>query len=210
MSHVIVTIGREFGSGGREFGRRLAEELGIAYYDKEILLEIDKRTPYSLSYIQNVSENRPVVLPPINYGNSFLLYKDAGMEQHTDVFRTQSDILKEISEKGSCVIIGRGADYVLRDKHPYRIFVYADIASRIERCKKRANDEEKTYTDKKWTRYIRSVDKKRRAFYDFYTGVEWGRKENYDLMVNTTNGDIKAMAHHCAMMIKDLMSSEER
>lgn len=197
----LITIGRQFGSGGRELGRRLADDLGIAYYDKEILLEIEKRTPYSLNYIENVSEDRPVVLPPISYGNSFLAYRDINMEQSNDIHSVQVGIMKEVAQKSSCVIIGRGADYVLRDFHPFRIFVYADMDSRIERCKKREKDGEKL-TDKQLLKYIRSIDKKRKNFYDFYTGVEWGQKENYDLMINTTNVDIKQLAKHLADFIK--------
>jgi cytidylate kinase len=206
----IITIGRQFGSGGRELGRRLADELGIAYYDREILLEVEKRTDYSLNYIENVSEDRPIILPPINYGNSFMVYRDVNMEQSNDVHAMQAKFLKEAAEKSSCVIIGRGADYILRDKKPYRIFVYADMESRLKRCRTRQRENEAKMSDKKFIRFIKSIDKKRRQFYDFYTGIEWGEKSNYDLMINTSNVDIKQLAHNLALLIKDIYAEQEK
>lgn len=206
----IITIGRQFGSGGRELGRRLADELGIAYYDREILLEVEKRTDYSLNYIENVSEDRPVILPPINYGNSFMVYRDVNMEQSNDVHAMQAKFLKEAAEKSSCVIIGRCADYILRDKNPYRIFVYADMDSRLKRCRTRQRENEAKMSDKKFIRFIKSIDKKRRQFYDFYTGIEWGEKSNYDLMINTSNVDIKQLAHNLALLIKDIYAEQEK
>ena len=133
----IITIGREFGSGGRELGRRLADELGIAYYDREILLEIQKRTPYCLAYIERVSEEKSFSLPPIHYGMSFDNGYDTVLKQDNDVHIAQNEFLKEIASKSDCVIIGRAADYVLRDLHPIRIFVYADMETKLKRCRER-------------------------------------------------------------------------
>ena len=205
----IITIGRQFGSGGRELGRRLADELAVAYYDREILLEVEKKTDYSLNYIENVSEDRPIILPPINYGNSFMIYRDVNFEQSNEVHAAQDKILKKAAAKSSCVIIGRGADYVLRDFHPFRIFVYADMEARLKRCRERQKEDEAKMSDRQFIRFIRSVDKKRRQFYDFYTGVEWGEKENYDLMINTSHVDLKQVAHTLALLIKGIYADEK-
>ena len=129
----IITIGREFGSGGRELGRRLAEKLGYAYYDKEIIDEIAKNTPYSKEYIEEVSEADPVPLFPIRYGSTLNPSPDPGVSMALDVLSAQNKILRDLALKSDCVIIGRAADYLLRDLHPYRIFVYATIESRLQR-----------------------------------------------------------------------------
>lgn len=196
----IITIARQFSSGGREFGRRLADELKIAYYDKEILDDIAKKTPFSMAYIKEVSEHRPIILPPINYGHSFTLYPDISMQQTIEVQTTQNDLIKEYANQSSCVIIGRGADYTLRDMKPFRIFVYADIENRIERCRQREGNEH--LTDKELKKMILRIDKKRRDYYEYYTGLKWGDKDNYDLLINTSNLDIKLLAHNFAALIR--------
>ncbi len=205
---LIITIAREFSSGGRELGRRIADELHIAYYDKEILEGIQKKTPYSMSYIEEVSENRPVVLPPINYGSSFSLYPDVSLQQSIDVHTAQIDIIKEFAEKSDCVIIGRGADYTLRDLHPFKIFVYSDMDTKVERCRQR-EAKDSTLTDKKLMKKIKAVNKKRKDYYEYYTGRTWGDRENYDLMINTSHMDIKTISHNLATMIKAIMDQNK-
>ncbi len=199
----IITIGREFGSGGRELGKRLADELHIPYYDKEILEEVKKRSPYGMTYIEEVSEKRPYSIPTLHFGNSFLYYKDVALEQNIDVHSLQNDILKEIAAKSSCIIIGRGADYTLREFKPFNIFVYADMDSKVNRCKSRLKDGE-TITDKELIKNIKMTDKKRKSFYEFYTGKKWGDKSSYDLMINTSNANIKQMAKNIADLIRDI------
>lgn len=201
----IITIGRQFGSGGRELGKRLADELSIAYYDKEILEGIEKKTSYSLSYIKEVSENRPFILPNLSYGHSFSLYNDINLKQSIDVHSAQNDIIKEYANKSSCVIIGRGADYTIRDLNPFRIFVYADLEARIKRTKDR--DDASNMNDKQLLRMIKQIDKKRKAYYEYYTGKKWGDKDSYDLMINTSNVSIKVIAHDLAVLIKSIYTN---
>ena len=198
---LIITIGREFGSGGRELGRRIADILGIAYYDKEILLEMEKNTPYCLEYIEQVSEQKPVPLLPIHYGVTFSMLGNPQLDQSIEIFSSKTKVLKELAEKSSCVIIGRCADDILKDYHPTRVFVYADMASKIERCKERAVAGEKT-DDKSLTKKIKSIDKNRSKYYEFYTGKKWGDKENYDIMVNTSGRSIKELAEGIASYLK--------
>ena len=189
----IITIGREFGSGGRELGRRLARELGFDYYDKEILTEIAKHTSLSEEYVQQVVENQPRQLFPITVGRSFLYVDTQPLQQASTVFRAQQEIIREMAERSNCVIVGRCADYILRDKKPFRIFVYADMQSRIDRCRSRAAEGE-NMTDKEYKQQITSMDKSRARYYDFYTDMKWGDKLNYELCINTTNQDIPALA----------------
>ncbi len=197
----IITIGREFGSGGRELGRRLARELGFDYYDKEILTEIAKHTSLSEEYVQQVVENQPRQLFPITVGRSFLYVDTQPLQQASTVFQAQQEIIREMAERSSCVIVGRCADYILRDKKPFRIFVYADMQSRIDRCRSRAAEGE-NMTDKEYKQQITSMDKSRARYYDFYTDMKWGDKLNYELCINTTNQDIPTLVEFLARIFK--------
>lgn len=197
----IITIGREFGSGGRELGRRFAEELGIEYYDKEILTAIAKHTSLSEQYVSQILEKQPHSLYPIAIGQSFTTLNQYYVGQIQSVYRAQSEIINSLADKSDCVIIGRCADYILRDKHPYRIFVYADIESRIVRCKKRSPESE-NLSDKQIEKHIKAIDKDRAKFYSYFTGNKWGARENYDLCVNTTNTDIKQLVVNLSKMFK--------
>ncbi len=195
----IVTVGREFGSGGRELGRRLAEELGIAYYDKEIITEIARRTELSEQYVQQIVEHKPVVLYPIHVGRSFYPALDAAAAQSSAVYHEQHEIIREMAEKSDCVIVGRCADYILRDKKPLRLFVYADEASKLARCRAKAPENER-FTDRKLARLIRKIDAERAHYYYFYTGKKWGDPLNFDVCINTTNTQIKALAKAIARL----------
>lgn len=186
----IITIGREFGSGGREVGKRLADTLGIAYYDNEIITKIAERTELAEGYVQHVMENGPSAILPITIGRSFYVGADPVMEQNNLIYREQSRLIRELAEKSDCVIVGRSADYILREMHPLRLFIYADMEHRMERCRKRAPEHEH-FTDKELRRHIQDVDKKRARYYQFFTGQTWGERLNYDLCVNTSNGDLK-------------------
>lgn len=197
----IITIGRQFGSGGRELGRRLSDELGFAYYDREIVEEIAKRTELSETYVQNIIEHRPFVAFPIHIGQSFLASADPVQQQNQEIFQTQCSILNEMSEKSDCVIVGRCADYILSEKRPLRIFVYADMDSRIKRCREKQPENE-DLTDREMKNRILDMDRQRSSYYEFYTGNKWSDPENYDILVNTSNLEIKAMAKMIAAAIK--------
>ncbi len=186
MKKIIITIGREFGSGGREFGQRLAEAMQIAYYDREIITEIAKRTSMAERYIRQIVERRPIHPFPLTIGQTFCLSAHPVQEQALSIYRAQSRILEEMARKSDCVIVGRCADYILQDRNPFRIFIYADMKSKLERCRNRANPKEKQLSDKDLTRQIQSVDRHRADYYEFYTGQSWGNRLNYDLCLNTS------------------------
>lgn len=186
----IITIGRQFGSGGRELGRRLAEELGFEYYDKEIVSEIAKHTSLSEEYVQQIIECTPHRLYPITTAHSMSMNEDYSFRQIQTIYEAQSEILKEMADKGNCVIVGRCADYILRDYKPFRIFVHATLESRLNRCRQKGSEEEH-YTDRQLKRKIRKIDRGRDRYYSFYTGQQWGDKDNYDMCINTTDTKIK-------------------
>ena len=203
----IITIGREFGSGGRELGRRISEKLQIAYYDQEIITEIAKRTSTSEDYVRHVTESKPIVSFPIHVRQSFYAGTNAMYERSMEVYAEQHKLLKELSDKSDCVIVGRCADYILRDKKPLRIFVYADAESKIKRCiERKSGDEELTEAQMK--KAMADIDRNRAKYYEFFSGQKWGAKENYDLMVNTSNVDIKKLADAFATYLQNAMAQD--
>ena len=189
----IITIGREFGSGGRELGRRLSEHLGIAYYDQEIIAEIAKRTALSEAYVRQITENRPLTSFPIHFGGRFCALSDPLLQQSISIYSEQHRLLCELAEKSDCIIVGRCADYVLRDSHPFRIFVYADAQSKLMRCMERRTPEE-TLSEQDMKRKITEIDRNRARYYAFFSGQKWGARENYDLLVNTSGQSVKKQA----------------
>ena len=189
----IITIGREFGSGGRELGRRLSEHLGIAYYDQEIIAEIAKRTALSEAYVRQITENRPLTSFPIHFGGRFCALPDPLLQQSISIYSEQHRLLCELAEKSDCIIVGRCADYVLRDSHPFRIFVYADAQSKLMRCMERRTPEE-TLSEQDMKRKITEIDRNRARYYAFFSGQKWGARENYDLLVNTSGQSVKKQA----------------
>lgn len=186
----IITIGREFGSGGREIGRRLAEHLHFAYYDQEIVKEIAKRTDMAEEYIRNIEERQPIPLLPITIGRTFTLPPNAITDQAQTVYAEQCKVIREMAQKSDCVIVGRCADYVLRELLPFRLFIYADMKSKIERCRKKGQEKD-ILNNQELQRKILSVDKSRSKYYQFYTDQVWGDKKNYDLCINTSAIEIK-------------------
>ena len=196
----IITISREFGSGGRELGRRLAEELSIVYYDQEIVTELIERTGFAKEYVKQAEERIPLPLLPITTAHTFGIGSNIAIEQQLSIYNHESDIIKEMAEKSDCVIVGRCADYVLRDMDPFRIFVYADIDSKMKRCRERGDDA-KDMSEKELKQKISSVDKKRSRYYQFYTDNNWGDRINYDLCINTSSKDIKVLAKKLADFI---------
>lgn len=185
MNH-IITISREFGSGGREIGKRLADRLGYSYYDREIIEELAKETGLSEQYIQNISE-RGIYPYAFQFAKSFIKYQGIKNNQ-TELLVLQTKVLKQIAQKGNCIIIGRGADSILKEYKPLNIFVYANKKSKINRCRQKNTEE---LTDRELEKKIAQIDKNRKSYHDLISNTEWGKKENYDLCINTSDIEIK-------------------
>lgn len=198
----VITISREFGSGGRELGKRLAEMLQVAYYDKEIVSAISEKSSLAESYVNQIIEQRIVTYYPITIATSFAsMPYDAMGQINRSIYTAQADILKEMAEKSDCVIVGRCADFILRDYKPLNIFVYADMPSKMERCRER-EDDMSHLSDRELQRRIQGIDKARARYYSSYTGQSWGDKLNYHLCVNTSGHDVKAHAAAIATMLE--------
>jgi cytidylate kinase len=200
--NTIITIGREFGSGGRELGYKLAKELGYAYYDKQILSEIVEETKFSKEYVQEILENKISYMLPTTFSVGMSIGNEYQIQQMQNIIKAQTEVITNMATKSSCVIVGRCADYILKDVENiqlFRIFVYADMDSKMQRCKDRAPEGE-NFTDKELEKHIKSVDKNRSSYYSDFTLQKWGDKSNYDMCINTTNINIDDIIPHLSKM----------
>ena len=173
-NNYIITIGREYGSGGFEIGKKLAEKLGIKFYDKNLIDEVAKKSGIHIDMLHKGDEKAiSSWLNPV-YQNGTL---------NDRIFWAQSDVIREIAETESCVIIGRCADYILKENdNVIKIFIQAPFADRVARiCNKyliELPDEAK--------KEIIKTDKQRRSYYEFYTDYTWGGRKHMDLVVNSS------------------------
>lgn len=188
----IITISREFGSGGRELGKRIADVLGYAYYDREIITAIAEKHKMNEHYVENVLENGFPVAFPISYGRTFS-FTDVAGQQAIDLLSSQCSILKELAAKENCVIVGRSANIILEDFNPLNIFVYADIESKIKRCRERASEDEQL-TDNEMKRKFKQIDAGRAKHQRFLSDAKWGDKSGYHMCINTSGLVIKNIA----------------
>ncbi len=190
MSGSVITISRQYGSGGRFVGRKLAEKLKIPFYDNELISMAAKESGFSESLFENAEKNTTYSLL---YSLSMFGTSTGGMyglPLSDKVFLIQSDIIKKVASQGPCVIVGRCADYVLREnKNVIHFFLYSDIEHRIARVIKYYNLEEK-----KAKETIEKTDKKRSAYYNYYTGERWGEMKNYHLSINTDSVGVENCA----------------
>lgn len=188
MSKVIITIGRELGSGGRTIGKEVANRLGIEYYDRQIIDEAAKLSGLSAEYIREAEENITNsflynLVMNTAYGYPISSNPNNAMPLSTQIFLAQQDAIVKLAEKGSCVIVGRCADYVLKDRERLlRCFIYAPLESRV----RRAVNEYGADRDGA-EKMIRQMDKKRSSRYNAYTDQIWGSRANYDLMIDSAS-----------------------
>jgi cytidylate kinase len=188
----IITISREFGSGGRELGKRLAEALGVPCYDHEIIEMIARENGFDERYVANVSERSIEAAYPLTIGHRFAMTDFPIMDQPIQVAVAQRKILENFAEKGDCVIVGRCADVILHAYDPLRIFVCASLDSKVARCEARAPEGE-NLTRKEMEKQIHQIEKSRAQFREMYTDSKWGAKETYDLCINTSHREIKTL-----------------
>ena len=183
MGKVIITIGRQYGSSGRYIGELTAKELGIPFYDEELIsLAAEKSDLCAEAIAQADERNASSLLYTLAMGSTAMLHSPQyNMPVNDKLFLVQSDIIKDIANKGSAVIIGRCADYVLRD-NPCRFSVFFHADARI-RAKKIA--ERNGITETEAMTLISKTDRRRANYYNFYTGNKWGVAENYDLCIDS-------------------------
>jgi cytidylate kinase len=178
MDCFAVTIAREYGSGGRLIGRELAEELGVAFYDREIIALASQESGLHEDFIQTMEQKKASGF----FYNLFMHYQELPIPEQ--VFLAQSNVIKALAEKGSCVIIGRCADYVLAEaKNCIRVFVHAPIETRVRNVRDKYHEGQGDLEE-----YIRKQDKGRAAYYDFFTQSKWGKAQNYSLCIDSSIG----------------------
>ena len=179
MTKRIITISREFGSGGRFIGEEVAKKLGIAYYDKNIINEIAEKSGLSPEYIQENAELSP---KKSLFAYAFAGRDITGKSVEDMVYEAQRKVILELADKESCVIIGRNADYILKDRDDVlNVFIHGDTPEKIQRITRLYNVEEQ-----KAVKMMADTDKRRMANYNFYTDQKWGKASNYTLCLNSS------------------------
>ena len=179
MAKRIITISREFGSGGRFVGEEVAKKLGIAYYDKNVINEIAEKSGLSPEYIQENAELSPK--------KGMFAYALAGRDitgrsVEDMVYEAQRKVILELAEKASCVIIGRNADYILKDRDDVlNVFIHGNMPEKTQRIIRLYNVDEK-----KAVKMMADTDKRRMTNYNFYTEQKWGKASNYTLCLNSS------------------------
>ena len=208
----IITISREFGSGGREIGKRLADALGYAYYDREIVTAIAEKHCLDENYVSYALDGGMFRNIPVHFGRTFS-YSPTLVSNETKLFAEQNKLLKEIAAQGNCVIVGRAADVILREFHPFNLFVYADMPAKVQRCQERAEESEHL-SAKQMERKIKRIDADRKRYHGMISDVPWGDKRGYHLCVNTTDRQIKdlipLLAQYIELWMEEHSPKEEK
>lgn len=186
-SPLIVTLGRQMGCGGRELGRLLADRLGIGYYDKELLVDSATAAGMSPEFLKSRDEQSPTFMSSVMtfaYGHSpFNFYGAPSVIGDDNLYALQSDYIRQLGERESCVIVGRTADYILRD-HPRMVSVF--LYATPEDCARRIMERGDVKTLEEARALATRTNKIRASYYNFYTDRKWGRAATYDLCVNTS------------------------
>lgn len=193
MRNRIVTISREFGSGGRTVGKKLAQKLQIPCYDQEIIEKIAAESGFAEDYIRDRSEYSPHTSW---IANAFSERSFSGVNNQDAIWMLQRKIILDLAEQGPCVIVGRCADYILRDVADcLRVFIHADFDKRVKRIVEVYGE-----TDVPTEKRLRDKDKRRAAYYQFYTDTKWGLAQNYHISLDSGTIGID----RCVKLLADL------
>lgn len=206
---IIVTVDREFGSGGHEVAKRVAERLGIPFYDEEIIAMAAANTGYQEEYIRDNDEKAP----DISFSNMFSGFDNFQTSPFAKIQEEEFNIIREIASQGSCVIVGRAADYILAEERHVSIFLFAPFEERVRRKLQIHNtaEPENLFDVPTVEKAVRQIDKQRRRYYEFYTDNKWGGRDEYDLLINTSRAGVEGAVEIIEAYIKggkdkDLMS----
>ena len=207
MKKTIITISRQFGSGGREVGEKLAKDLGIPFYDKELIeiaakesgmdpeLFVEDDTRTSLGFH---------LIGALGYSLGGPLSTITELSLNDRLYLVQSQVIEQVAQEGPCVIVGRCADYVLSDRDDVlNVYIHANMNDRIKRAVHSYEVDERNVEDS-----IHKIDKRRANYYEYYTDRKWGRAENYDLSINTSTFDVDGAVQIIKDVIKDLSKEE--
>lgn len=174
MNDQIITITREFGSGGRTIGKRVAKELEIPCYDEELLEEMVKESGFVKEYIEEQAEGSAGWL------NSIFSYNTIGMTNQDKLWIIQQNLILDVAKKGPCVIVGRCADYILREQNILSVFIHADMEHRANRIVREYGERDISPKQR-----LEDKDRRRASYYRFYTDMKWGKAQNYHLSLDS-------------------------
>ena len=208
--NTIITIGRQFGSGGREIGENLARHFDIPYYDRELITRVAKDSGFCQEIIEN-NDERPtssflynLVMDTYSFGYNSSSFVDMPISHK--IFVAQFDTIKKIADEGPCVIVGRCADYALTDrKNVLSIFICANDECRIKRILSR-HDEVKS--EKEARDMMSKKDKQRQSYYNYYASAKWGHASTYDMTVNSSILGIDGTVKLISQFVEDFESGE--
>lgn len=176
MKNRVITISREFGSGGRTIGKKVAEKLGIPCYDSELIQELEKQTGFAADYVKEAGEYAPG-----GFLASALSNRMFGPTNEDILWAHQYKVITALAEKGPCVIVGRCADYILQDKADcLKVFIHADMAFRAHRIVEVYGERDQSPEER-----LKDKDKRRAAYHRFYTDMKWGHAQNYHITLNS-------------------------
>ena len=207
--NTIITIGRQFGSAGREIGEKVAAHFGIPCFDKELLTRAAKESGFCEEMIQNHDE-RPtnsflynLVMDTYSFGYNASSFVDMPISHK--VFLAQFDTVKKIADEGACVIVGRCADYALSEyKNVLNLFIYGDEDCRVKRIM-----EKYSLTEDKAREMINKKDKQRQSYYNYYSSKKWGRADSYDLCINSSVLGVDGTVKLIIQYIEDFESKDK-
>ena len=185
-SKYVITIGRSFGSGGRALGRIIADRLGIAFYDKMLLIKAAEKAGYNIEYFEQADERAPKItgsIIPFSMGFYPMSWVGDTAGSSDRVYKAQCDFMHELAQGDPCVIVGRSADYVLRDvDNVINIFIHAPL----DECAKRIVSRNDSHTLEEARALAERTNKLRAEFYNFYTDKRWGHATSYDLCLDSS------------------------
>ena len=200
MKKTIITISRQFGSGGRTVGRIVAEKLGIPFYDKELVEQVALESGFAPTFVEEHGEHSP--------GKTLFSYAFApqgvpgvmnGLSAGDFLWNIQCGVIMQLADKGPCVIVGRNADYILKDRPDVmHVYIHADMDFRANRIVKLYGESEKSPETR-----LKEKDKRRTVNYQHYTGRTWGNAENYDICLNTGKIGVEKAAEMILALLKE-------
>lgn len=199
----VITISRQYGSGGRDVGLALAKKLGIPFYDNELITMAAQESGFAPELFKNADQNasNSLLFSLSMYGSATGTFN---MPLGDQVFLIQSDIIKKIANEGPCIIIGRCADYILRDfPNSFSIFLHAPLERRLERAVEKYNIDPLKAKD-----IVTKADKKRSVYYSHFTGEKWGASENYHITVDTARMGLDGATEVLALIAGHLANSD--
>ena len=208
MSNYVISISREFGSGGRLIGKKLAAKLGIPCYDRTIIQKTAEKSGLSPDFIARAEERARsrfhLTIAPIGIGAPS--FANQGIPVSHQAFFAQADVIRELADEGSCVIVGRCSDYVLGDRPEcIKVFIHADMPSRVERCV-----EEYHIPSDRMAERINQMDRGRANYYNYYTGHTWGEMRRYDLTINSSSTGVDGAVELIADLVRYRREQQEK